>query len=331
MKKFSWQDIPRPIVALAPLAGYTDSAYRRTVKTLTSGIVCFSELTSVAALHHKSQNTYQMLDFHPEEYPMIMQLFGKEVPFFQEAGKILEDLGVAGIDINMGCPTTKVTANECGSALLRDPGRAAEIVHALSRAVSVPVSVKTRLGYETYDEEKFFKFCMMMEEAGAKLITLHGRTRAQAFSGDASWAPIYEAKRRLSIPVIGNGDIRSVADAHERLQNLDGVMIGRATLGNPWIIAEIAASFRGETYDPPKTVYEKIPLIRQHLRLAVEFHGEQKGIVEMRKHLASYLKAFPGAADAVRKIMQYKTLVEIEGVLDHVEEIQKPVSEALAV
>ncbi|MEK7544669.1 MAG: tRNA dihydrouridine synthase DusB [Patescibacteria group bacterium] len=328
-KPFSWTNVPRPIVALAPLAGYTDSAYRQVVKTLTSGIVCFSELTSVAALHHKSNGTYQMLDFHPSEYPLIMQLFGKEVPFFIESGKILEDLGVAGIDINMGCPTTKITANECGSALLRDPGRAAEIVHALSKAVSIPVSVKTRLGYETFDQEKFFTFCTMMQDAGAKLLSLHGRTRQQGFSGAADWQPIYDVKKRLSIPVIGNGDIKSVADAHERLGNLDGIMVGRATLGNPWIIAEIAASFRGETYHSPKTIFEKLPIVRQHVRLAVEFHGEHKGIVEMRKHLASYFKGFQGASDAVHKVMQRKTLVEIEEVIDEIAEAQRPEKEVV--
>lgn len=316
---FSWKTFQRPIVALAPIAGYTDSAFRQTVKSLVDDIVCFSELTSVAALHHKSDQTFKMLDFHPSEYPIIMQLFGKEVEFFEEAGRKLEDLGIAGIDINMGCPATKITANECGSALLRNPDLAAEMVHALKKTVSIPVSVKTRLGYGQYDPEQFFNFCIKMEQAGADLITLHGRTRSQGFSGEANWEPLYEVKRRLSIPVIGNGDIRSVQDAENRLGNLDGIMIGRATLGNPWLIVEIAKKFRGEAYSPPTNIWEKLPVIREHVRLAAEFHGERKGIIEMRKHLAGYIKGFPHSTEYVQQIMKSDGLNQINEVFERIE------------
>ncbi len=321
--KFSWDTLPRPIVALAPLAGYTDSAYRRSVKMLsgTENVVCFSELTSVAAIHHKSRESYRMLDWHPDEFPLIMQLFGKETEFFAEAGKILEDMGIAGIDINMGCPTCKITSNECGSALLKNPQLAAEIVHSLSRAVSVPVSVKTRLGYDCYDEKRFMGFCKGVVDAGAKLLSLHGRTRTQAFSGVADWEPIYLAKRELGINVIGNGDIKSVADAHGRLGNLDGVMIGRATLGDPWLIAEVAAAFRSEIYVRPAGMLEKLPLIRQHVRFAVEGSNEVKAIRELRKHLASYIKGFEGAKMYVEKIMKCDTLVDVECIFDEMEAV----------
>lgn len=317
--KFSWDSVRRPIVALAPLAGYTDSAYRQIVKKLVAGIVCFSELTSVAALHHRSHATYRMLDFHPMEYPLIMQLFGKEIPFFVEAGKILEEMGVSGIDINMGCPTTKITSTECGSALLRNPSLAAEIVHALSAAVSIPVSVKTRLGYEIYDEKKFFDFCLLLEQAGAKLLSLHGRTKSQAFSGQVLWEPIYEVKKRLKIPVIGNGDICSVSDAKARIGNLDGLMIGRATLGNPWLIAEIAAAFRDAHYESPGNMLSKLPVVREHVRLSVEMRGEQNGIIEMRKHLASYVKGFPGVSEYMRRIMQITNFDELSRLFDSLE------------
>ncbi len=316
---FSWDSWPRPIIALAPLAGWTDSAYRQTVKKLTDGIVCFSELTSVAALHHKSSGTYQMLDWDPSEFPLIMQLFGKEVEFFVEGGKILEDMGVAGIDINMGCPTCKITSNECGSALLKNPQLAAEIVYALSRAVSVPVSVKTRLGYDCYDPEKFLNFCRGVQDAGAKLLTLHGRTRKQAFSGPADWEPIYMAKRELRIPVIGNGDIVSVEDVFARVGGLDGVMIGRATLGNPWLIAEIVAAVRGERYVRPRDIWEKLPLIREHFALAVEIMGEQHGMKEMRKHLASYFKGFFGASGYTLKVMEARSAAQVVAVFDEIE------------
>lgn len=327
--------LPRPIVALAPLAGYTDSAYRRTVKMLpgTENVVCFSELTSVDAIHHKSRESYRMLDWEPSEWPLIMQLFGKTPEFFVEAGKILEDMGVAGIDINMGCPTCKITSNECGSALLKDPARAAEIVYQLSRAVSVPVSVKTRLGYDCYEPARFLSFCRGVVDAGAKLLSLHGRTRTQAFSGVADWEPIYLAKREICEPagvaVLGNGDIRSVDDAQARLGSLDGVMIGRATLGDPWLVARVAAFFDGREYVGPVDMLEKLPLIRQHVRFAVEGFGiEVKAIREMRKHLASYICGFPGAKMYVEKIMKCNTLVEVEGVFD---EIQNALSREMAV
>lgn len=316
---FSWDTWPKPIIALAPLAGWTDSAYRQTVKKLTDGIVCFSELTSVDALHHKSAGTYHMLDWDPSEFPLIMQLFGKDVEFFVEGGKILEEMGVAGIDINMGCPTCKITSNECGSALLRNPQLAAEIVYHLSRAVSVPISVKTRLGYDCYDEKTFLGFCTGVADAGAKLLTLHGRTRKQAFSGAADWDPIYLAKSILKIPIIGNGDITSVADVNARLGSLDGVMIGRATLGNPWLIAEIVASIRGETYVRPLDIWEKLPLIREHFALAMEIMGEKVGVKEMRKHLASYFKGFFWASGYTQKVMESKTAAGVIAVFDEIE------------
>ena len=320
--KFSWNDRKRPIVALAPLAGYTDSAYRRTVKLLpgTEDVVCFSELTSVAAIHHKSRESYRMLDWEPTEFPLIMQLFGKEPEFFVESGKILEEMGVAGIDINMGCPTCKVTSNECGSALLRNPALAADIVYALSRAVSVPVSVKTRLGYECYDEKKFLTFCKGVVDAGAQLLSLHGRTRQQAFSGVADWNPIYLAKKELNVTVMGNGDIKSVEDAQTKLGNLDGVMIGRATLGDPWLIAEVAAHFRGEKYEGPKNMLEKLPLIRQHVAFAIEGSDEKKAIKEMRKHLASYMKGFPNCTKYIRELTSCSTQAEVEAVFVTLEE-----------
>lgn len=324
--KFSWDSIPRPIVALAPMAGYTDSAYRQVVKMLpfTKGVVCFSELTSVDAIHHESRESYRMMDWNPSEWPLIMQLFGKEAEFFVEAGKRLEEMGVAGIDINMGCPTCKVTSNECGSALLRDPGRAAEIVFQLSRAVSVPVSVKTRLGYECYEEGRFLAFCRGVVGAGAKLLSLHGRTRLQAFSGVADWEPLYLAKRELGVAVLGNGDIRSIEDARMRLGCLDGVMIGRATVGNPWLIASVAADFAGEMYEGPgaggEGMFVKLSLVRRHFELAVVSLGERRACNEMRKHFAAYIGGFPGARSYVDRLMKCVSGEAVMRVLEEIEE-----------
>jgi len=322
---FSWDTFPRPIVALAPMAGYTDSAYRLIVKSLpwTENVVCFSELTSVDAIHHQSREAYRMMDWDPGERPLIMQLFGKTPGLFVEAGKRLEGMGVAGIDINMGCPTCKITSNECGSALLRNPSLAAEIVYSLSRAVSVPVSVKTRLGYECYDEAKFLAFCSGVVDAGAKMLTLHGRTRLQAFSGEADWSPLYFAKRALRVPVIGNGDIRSVEDAVARLGDLDGVMIGRATVGNPWLVAAIAARFAEGEYIVPgdgmEAMLVKLPLVRRHFELAVASFGERRACNEMRKHFAAYIGGFPGARAYADRFMRCVSSESVVMVLDELE------------
>lgn len=346
---FSWDSMPRPIVALAPIAGYTDSAYRRVVRSLTDGFVSFSELTSAAGLHYDHPEAYRLIDVYPDEGPVIVQLFGKEPGYFVESGKKLEAMGVAGIDINMGCPSTKVVANECGSALLRNPDLAAEIVHALSRAVAVPVSVKTRIGYSEYDAEKFFEFCRKVESAGASLLTLHGRTRMQGFTGSANWEAIYEAKRRLKIPVIGNGDVRSVADYFARLRGggdavcdrdedrdgddnrncvkdslLDGVMIGRATMGDPWLIAEIVAAVRGESFSRPKNIAEKIPVIRKHMNLAMEIYDERRGVKEMRKHLAVYIGGFRGSKEYVRRLMSCVAVQDAYLILDELEQSTEP-------
>lgn len=322
---FSWKKYPRPIVALAPIAGWTDSPYRQIVKKLAPEIVCFSELTSTNAIKHENEKTMRMLDFAAGEYPLIMQLFGKNPDFFVEAGKKLEQLGVAGIDINMGCPARKVTHAKQGAALIKDQCLAAEIVHKLSRAIKIPVSVKTRLGYDKYDPERLIGFAKDMQNAGASLLTLHGRTTRQAFSGQADWTPIYEVKKTLKIPVIGNGDITSAEIAISRLHSpddkviLDGIMVGRATFGNPWIIAEIYAKLHGNQYQSPQTLREKIPLIREHLEISLKMKGERYSITEMRKHFGAYIKGFEGASEFRQRIMQTHNTGQIFQILTEIE------------
>lgn len=327
--RFSWEQAERPIVALAPMAGYTDSPFRQVVKSVAPGVICFSELTSVEALRRGSKKSYEMLDWDPSEFPLIVQLFGREPAAFEEMGKRVEELGAAGIDINMGCPTTKIVSTQCGSALLKNPQLAADTVHALTKAVGIPVSVKTRLGYESYDEERFLNFGTMMQDAGAKLITIHGRTRSQSFTGGAQWNPIYKLKDRLHIPVIGNGDIRSGADAVAVLGNLDGVMVGRATMGNPWVMREIFDALRGDDHDNgsaratsapmPKTFLEKLPLIREHVARAVAFVGEARASRELRKQMACYISGFPGAKEFVRRAMLSSSEADMMGLLDEIE------------
>lgn len=313
---FSWSKIKKPIIALAPMAGYTDSAYRQIIKKITPQAVCFSELTSINAITHKNDKTFKMLKFNKTEQPLIIQLFGKDPKFFVEAGKQLEQFGASGIDINMGCPVKKVTKSEQGSALIKNPCLAAEIVNKLSKTVKIPISVKTRLGYSTYDEKIFMEFLKNLENAGAKLITIHGRTTKQMFSGEANWNPIYTAKNILKIPVIGNGDITTPEIAKQRLKSpdgkitLDGLMIGRATFGNPWLLKEIFCALNNKKYSPPKIFGKKIPTIKKHLELSIENLGERLGMLEMRKHLVSYVRDIPNASYFRQKLVQANTLEE---------------------
>lgn len=318
---FSWDKIPRPIVALAPMAGYTDSAYRQIVKRLAPEVICFSELTSTDAISHNNEKTLKMLDFDQSEYPLIMQIFGKKAEFFVEAGKRLESLGIAAIDINMGCPARKVIYSEQGSALLKNPELAAEIVHKLSKSIKIPVSVKTRLGFDSYDPERLINFGKLLEQAGAKLITLHSRTTKQGYSGTANFEAIYLLKQNLKIPVIGNGDITSAEIAAEKLSNndksvtLDGLMIGRSTIGNPWLIAEIYAKLHGKKYSPPENLKEKIALIKDHFVLSIKTHGKKIGLLEMRKHLGNYIRGIENAGIIRQKIMAAKNETEVLEIL----------------
>lgn len=320
---FSWTKVKKPIVALAPMAGWTDSAYRQICKKVAPNIICFSELTSTNAIKYNNEKTLKMLDFDKSEYPLIMQLFGNKPEFYIEAGKRLEQLGIAGIDINMGCPARKVIYTEQGAALLKDPDLAAEIVHKLSKAIKIPVSVKTRIGYDKYNPEKMIDFLKTLESAGVKLITLHGRTVKQGFSGKSDWEAIYLAKKNLKIPVIGNGDITSAKIALDRLNpnkgpRLDGIMIGRATFGDPWLLAEICAKLNKKRYSPPKSIQKKIPLIKKHLALSLKIKGEKVGLLEIRKHFGAYIRGFEKASEFRQKLITATTVKEVLKILDQI-------------
>lgn len=321
---FSWKDAKRPILALAPMAGYTDTAYRQLIKGIEPRVICFTEFTSADGIVYDSKMTLKQLDFNPnEERPLVAQIFGKKPASFAEAAKRIEAMGIDAIDINMGCPAKKVVSSDHGSALLKNPCRAAELVEAVAKATKLPISVKTRIGANTLDLPWFVQFCKDMESAGAQLLSIHGRTAKQMYTGRADWEPIYEVKRNVGIPVIGNGDIRSAADAVEKLGNLDGVMVGRGTMGNPWLMAEIAAAFYGEEYTPPKTFEEKVSTYIRHAELCVESKGEERGMKEMRKHFVQLLRGFDGASEYRAQVVQISTLTEARAILlEIVEKLQ---------
>lgn len=309
---FSWGKTKHPILALAPMAGYTDSAFRQIVKEISEEVIVFSELTSSDGLFYNSKKTKELLKFTKKEHPIIAQLFGKEPKHFVSGARICEQIGAAGIDINMGCPARKVVNSCHGSALIKNLDLAFKIVEETAKATSLPVSVKTRLGWNS--AENLIKFAKGLENAGAKLITVHGRTVKQAFSGKTDFKPIYELKKYLKIPVIGNGDIVDTKTALQKIKNLDGIMVGRAVVGNPWLMGEIAAAFYGKKFTPPKNITEKIPLILKHCKLAIKNKG-QHGILEMRKHLVAYIKDIPRAKEYREKLVRAESYEEIERIL----------------
>lgn len=312
---FSWVSLPRPIIALAPMSGYTDCAFRQIVKELCPNTICFTEFTSIDGLKHGNDATLRQIFFNAEkERPIIAQIFGKKPENFKTAVKILEELGVDAIDINMGCPARKIVSADYGSALLKDPSLAAEIVSAVAEATPLPVSVKMRIGISKYDEDYFLKFGLGLQKAGAKLITVHGRLAKQMYSGEANWNPIYELKKILKIPVIGNGDIKNEADAISKIGNLDGIMIGRGALGNPWIFQEIVAAFQNKTFVKPE-LKSKIAVIKKHVELTCELNGEQRGILEMRKQLMHYIRGIPKASALRQRLCTVSTINEVLEIL----------------
>ncbi len=310
---FNWKKVSRPILALAPMAGYTDSAFRQLIKSLAPRVIVFSEFVSSDALHYKSKKTKEMLAFSKKEQPFIAQIFGKKPPHFAEAAKVVEDLGAAGVDLNMGCPAKKVVNSDHGSALLKNPKLASEIIKATVAAVKIPVSVKMRLGVS--DAKNLVAFSKMVEASGASLLTIHGRTAKQMYLGEADYEPIYEVKRNLKIPVIGNGDIDSVEKFHEKLGNLDGLMIGRGAVANPWLMRAIANSLEGKATRIPKTLKTKLPTILKHAKLMVKVKGEKRGMMEMRKFFANYVKGEEGVKKLRAELVRVEKLEAAEKLL----------------
>ncbi|HLD71152.1 MAG TPA: tRNA-dihydrouridine synthase [Candidatus Peribacteraceae bacterium] len=323
MSRFSWNAAPRPIVALAPMAGVTDASYRQLIKQIAPEVVVYTEFLSTDAIHYGARKTMELLEFDPSiERPYIVQVFGKDPDHFLSAAKVIEELGADGIDINMGCPAAKVVSSCHGSALIRDPDLAARLVEATVKAVSIPVSVKTRLGWETIDT--LIPFCKRLVDAGAQALAIHGRRYHDKFSGAANWDPIYELKRHVSVPVIGNGDIATAADAVAKIGNLDGVMVGRGTFGNPWVMRDIVDALKNRNVEidhgsispsAPKTFAEKIPWILEHCELAVRIKGEKRGMLEMRRHLASYVKGVDGAKEMRERLVRAERIDDVKAVL----------------
>lgn len=302
-------------VALAPMAGFTDTAYRIIAKQFGCGLL-YSEMVSSRGLVMKDRGSLELIQISASERPIAVQIFGNDPSVMADAAKIVEEAGADIVDINMGCPTPKIVKSGDGAALMRDPKLAERIVRTVVEKVSVPVTVKIRKGWDDTSVTAV-EIGKRVEDAGAKCIAIHGRTREQFYRGEADWGIIRDVVEAVSIPVFGNGDITGPEDAKRMLEECGcaGVMVGRAARGNPWLLKRIVHYLDSGELLPPPSIEERISVAISHLEMLVELKGEYTGIREMRAHAANYIKGLPGATVVRNQIMRACTVEEFKAVL----------------
>ncbi|VIG00460.1 tRNA-dihydrouridine synthase [Clostridioides difficile] len=299
-------------VFLSPMAGVTGLPFRLICKEQGCGLL-YTEMINGKALCYDDENTKKMLKIEDEEHPVAVQIFGSEPEFMGRAAEIMNDYSNEILDINMGCPAPKVVKNGDGSALMKNPKLAEEVLRAVVKNSKKPVTLKIRKGWDD-NSVNAVEIAKIAEDCGISALAIHGRTREQFYTGKADWDIIAEIKKNLSIPVIGNGDVFTIEDSINMLDKTgcDAIMIGRGAQGNPWIFKRINHYMNTGEILPEPTLNEKISTAIKHLKLAVEEHGEYVAVREMRKHIAWYLKGLRNSAklrDEINKIEDYQEVV----------------------
>ncbi len=284
---------------LSPMSGYSDRPFRQICHEVGSAM-SYTEFVAANAVPMRISSQMKRLEYGPDESPVVMQLFDNDVERLVEAAVVCESLGADIVDINMGCSVKTVAGRGAGAGLLQSPQKIAAIFASLSRRLSIPVTGKIRIGWD-HDSLNYLEIARILEDNGAALIAVHGRTKAQLYDGEANWEAIAEIKQAVHIPVVGNGDIKCVADIERRLaqSGVDAVMIGRAAIGNPWIFQ------RKDWWEV--TPAQKRGLIHRHFELMLDFYGEERGLLNFRKHVVKYIRGAAGASPIRAQIVVAET------------------------
>lgn len=303
-------------VILAPMAGVTDLPFRLLCKEQGAGLLCM-EMVSAKAIYYNNKNTEALMEIDQRERPVSLQLFGSDAKIMSEMAKRIEEKPFDILDINMGCPVPKVAGNGEGSALMKDPKLVREIVSMVVQAIEKPVTVKIRKGFDE-DHVNAVEIAKIIEDCGAAAVAVHGRTREQYYSGKADWDIIRQVKEALTIPVIGNGDVTGPESAKKMIQEtgVDGIMIGRAARGNPWIFRQIREYLETGILPEKPTFLEVRDTMLRHARMQLECKGEYIGIREMRKHVGWYTAGYPNSARVRAKINEVESYEELVRLLE---------------
>lgn len=300
---------------LAPLAGVTDAPTRSLAKEQGAALV-YSEMVSGKGILYKDKNTERLLKVYPEEKPIAYQIFGSEPEIMARTASVLRDRENAILDINMGCPVPKIVKNGEGSALLKELDLIYDIIQATVKGAGKPVTAKIRIGWDS-DSVNAVEAAQAVEAAGASAVAVHGRTRGQYYNGHADWSQIRNVKEAVKIPVIGNGDVFSGADANRMLDETgcDMVMIARGALGNPWIFREAVALWKGQDKPAPPTLKEKVDTMCEHIDRLLDLKGEYAAVREMRKHIGWYIKGLQGATKIRKTVNNITSAAELKKII----------------